>query len=267
MLFERLADRHPVLLLFEDLHWADQGLFDFIAHMVDWASKSPILILVLSRPDERLDALSKRERRLDLTPLAPGEIETLVAEAVSNAPAELLAVVRDHAGGVPLFAVESLRMLADRGVMVAERDADTYRLVGDVHELAVPPSIHALIAGRLDALGADERHVLFDAAALGQRFSAASAAAVAGAPEGDVRVLLDGLVAKQFLAVSTDPLSPERGQYKFSHRQIQRVALGDDVEAGPEGEAPRRRRVAGAGRARSRRRRPVRRSPAGGRRR
>ena len=225
LLFERLADRHPVLLLFEDLHWADQGLFDFIAHVVDWASKSPILILVLSRPDERLDALRQRARRLDLTPLTPGEIETLIAEAVSNAPAELLAVVRDHAGGVPLFAVESLRMLADRGVMVAERDADTYRLVGDVHELAVPPSIHALIAGRLDRLGADERHVLFDAAVLVQPFSAASAAAVAGAPDGDVRALLDGLVAKQFLAVSTDSLSPERGQYQFSHRQLQRVAL------------------------------------------
>ncbi|HET6868235.1 MAG TPA: hypothetical protein VFH80_20135, partial [Solirubrobacteraceae bacterium] len=164
-------------------------------------------------------------RRLDLAPLAPAEVETLIAEAVSNAPPELLAVVRDHADGVPLFAVESLRMLADRGVMVAERDADTYRLVGDVHELAVPPSIHALISGRLDTLGGDERHVLFDAAVLGQRFSAASAAAVAGAPERDVRVLLDGLVAKQFLAVTTDLLAPERGQYEFSHRQIQRVAL------------------------------------------
>ncbi len=225
LLFERLADRHPVLLLFEDLHWADQGLFDFIAHMVDWASGSPILILVLSRPDERLDALSQRARRLDLTPLAPADIETLIAEAVSNAPEELLAVVRDHADGVPLFAVESLRMLADRGVMVAERNADTYRLVGDVHELAVPPSIHALIAGRLDTLGADERHVLFDAAVLGQRFTAASVAAVAGAPDRDVLGLLEGLVAKQFLALTTDPLSPERGQYEFSHRQIQRVAL------------------------------------------
>jgi class 3 adenylate cyclase/tetratricopeptide (TPR) repeat protein len=225
LLFERLADRHPVLLLFEDLHWADQGLFDFIEHMVDWASEAPILILVLSRQDERLEALSQRGRRLDLTPLAPEEIETLVAAAVSNAPAELLTVVRDHADGVPLFAVESLRMLADRGVMVAERDADAYRLVGDVRELAVPPSIHALIAGRLDALDADERHVLFDAAVLGQRFSATGATAVAGAPDGDVRALLDGLVAKQLLNVSSDPLSPERGQYTFSHRQVQRVAL------------------------------------------
>ena len=224
-LFERLAERHPVLLLFEDLHWADQGLFDFIAHLVDWAAGAPILILVLSRPDERLDVLSRRGLRLDLEPLAPAEIETLVAEAVTDAPTELLAAVREQSGGVPLFAVESLRMLRDRGLMVAERDADLYRLVGDVQELAVPPNIHALIAGRLDALGADERHVLSDAAVLGQRFSAASAAAVAGAAEEDVRALLDGLVVKQFLTISTDPLSPERGQYAFSHRQVQRVAL------------------------------------------
>ncbi|MGH2884178.1 MAG: ATP-binding protein, partial [Solirubrobacteraceae bacterium] len=225
LLFERLAERHPVLLLFEDLHWADQGLYEFIEHLVEWAARAPILILVLSRPGERLDALSRRGLRLDLEPLAPTEIETLVAAAVNDAPSKLLAAVRDHAGGFPLFAVESLRMLADRGVMVAERDADTYRLIGDVDELAVPPSIHALIAGRLDTLGPDERHVLFDAAVLAQPFGASSAVAVARAPEDDVRVLLDGLVAKQFLAVSTDPLAPERGQYQFSHRQIQRVAL------------------------------------------
>ena len=225
LLFERLADRHPVLLLFEDLHWANQGLLDFIAHLVDWAAAAPILILVLSRPDERLEPLFRRGLRMDLAPLAPEEVEALVAGAVTDAPAELRETVRDHAGGVPLFAVESLRMLADRGVMVAERDADTYRLVGDVHELAVPPSIHALIAGRLDALGGDERDVLFDAAVLGQRFTAVAAAAVAGVDEPDVRDLLEGLAAKGFFSVSSDPLSPERGQYTFSHRQIQRVAL------------------------------------------
>ena len=115
LLFERLAERHPVLLLFEDLHWADQGLFDFIAHLTDWASSSSILILVFSRPDQRLDA-PQRARNVVSTSRRwrPAEIETLVAEAVSDAPAELLADVRDHAGGVPLFAVESLRMLADR---------------------------------------------------------------------------------------------------------------------------------------------------------
>jgi class 3 adenylate cyclase/tetratricopeptide (TPR) repeat protein len=224
-LFERLAGRYPVLLLFEDLHWADQGLFDFIAHLADWASSAPILIIVFSRSDPRLDALSERGTRLDLGPLDPEEIETLVGRAVSDAPRELLESVRDNAGGVPLFAVESLRMLADRGVMVPEGSANRYRLVSAVRDLAVPPSIHALIAARLDSLGSDERHVLLDGAVLGQSFSAAGASALAGVDEPEIRPLLEGLVAKQFLTITTDPRSPERGQYAFSHRQTQRVAL------------------------------------------
>ncbi len=156
-------------------------------------------------------------------------------------------------------------MLADRGVMVAEGDSDRYRLVGDVRDVAVPPSIHALIAARLDTLGADERHVLLDAAVLGQRFSAAGAAALAGVAERDVRVLLDGLVAKQFLTVATDPRSPERGQYAFSHRQTQRVALGTMSKASAQGATPRGRRVARPGRSRSRCRGAPRRSPSCGR--
>ena len=91
LLFERLAERHPVLLLFEDLHWADQGLFDFIVHLLDWAFSSPILILVLSRPDERLDALSRRGLRLDLEPLRAGrDRDAGRRRRSSNAPPELL---------------------------------------------------------------------------------------------------------------------------------------------------------------------------------
>jgi tetratricopeptide (TPR) repeat protein len=226
LLFERLATRHPVLLVFEDLHWADAGLFDFIAHLAEWAASSPILILIFSRPDARLDSLAGRGIRLDLAPLDPSEVEVLVQRAVSAAPAELVDNVRDNAGGVPLFAVESLRMLADRGVMVAEGGAEQYRVVGVVTDLAVPPSIHALIAARLDALGADERQLVLGAAVLGQRFTAAGVAATAGVAERTLPGLLDGLVAKQFLTTAVDPRSPDRGAYAFSHRQLQRVALG-----------------------------------------
>jgi class 3 adenylate cyclase/predicted ATPase len=225
LLFERLAAGDPVLLLFEDLHWADQGLFDFIAHLTEWAERSPILVLIFSRPDARLEVLRERGSRIDLTPLASSEIEALIGQAVSDAPAELVRGVGEHASGVPLFAVESLRMLADRGVMVAEDEAGRYRMVGDLGDLEVPPNIHALIAARLDALGTGERHVLLDAAVLGQRFSAAASAVLAGVPEAEVREFLDGLVAKQFLTMTTDPRSPERGQYAFVHRQTQRVAL------------------------------------------
>ena len=225
LLFERLAARAPVVLLFEDLHWADQGLFDFIAHLCEWASQSQILVLVFSRPDERLDALTLLGERVDLTPLSDENVEALVAAAVQSAPAALLRSVREHAAGVPLFAVESLRMLADRGVMVAEGDAQRYRVVGEVHDLDVPPSIHALIAARLDQLGQLERKVLRGGAILGQRFSLAAAAALAGVGTADARSLLDGLVAKQFLSVDTDPRSQSRGTFAFVHRQVQRVVL------------------------------------------
>src|SRR6201996_5627323 len=79
LLFERLATRAPVVMLFEDLQWADQGLFDFIAHLCEWAAHSRILVLVFSRPDERLDVLGLLGPRLDLTPLSDADIETLVA--------------------------------------------------------------------------------------------------------------------------------------------------------------------------------------------
>jgi class 3 adenylate cyclase/tetratricopeptide (TPR) repeat protein len=224
-LFERLAARAPVVLLFEDLHWADQGLFDFIAHLCEWGARSRILVLVLSRPDERLETFGSLGERIDLVPLSDDDIEKLVAAAVDRAPEELVTIVRQHAAGVPLFAVESLRMLTDQGVMIAEDVAHRYRLVGDVHDLDVPPSIQALVAARLDRLGGLEREMLRGGAIFGQRFNLAAAAAVAGVGAADARSLLDGLVAKQFLAVDSDPRSQSYRSYGFVHRQVQRVVL------------------------------------------
>ena len=226
LLFELLAERDPVVLLFEDLQWADQGLFDFIAHLCEWSSAARILVLVVSRPDERLDGLTRLGKRIDLRPLTDADIETLVTAAVEGAPDDLLGGVREHAAGVPLFAVETLRMLADRGVMIAEGESQRYRVVGEVHELDVPPSIHALVAARLDRLDDLERRVLRGGAVLGQRFGASAAAVVGGVGEANARLLLDGLVGKQFLTVDRDPRSQSRGSYAFVHRQVQRVALG-----------------------------------------
>ncbi len=167
LLFERLADDAPLVLLLEDLQWADEGLFDFIEHMGRWAVASPILILVSTRPDERLAPLLGLGEHLPLAPLSGEEIEQLVAAAVLDVPAGLLRRVREHAGGVPLFAVESLRMLADRGLLLAERDTGRYRVLGEVQDLDVPPSVHALVAARLDRLGTLERRVLLNGAVLG----------------------------------------------------------------------------------------------------
>jgi class 3 adenylate cyclase/predicted ATPase len=225
LLFERLAARTPVVMAFEDLHWADQGLFDFIAHLCEWSSRSRILVLVFSRPDDRLATLEPLGEQINLKPLGAQDIEALVAAAVEGAPASLLSSVREHAAGVPVFAVESLRMLADQGLMVAADDAQRYRLVGEVQELDVPPSIHALVAARLDRLGDFERQVLRAGAVLGQRFTGPAAAALAGVDPADARSLLAGLVSKQFVFIDNDPLSQARGTYGFVHRQAQRVVL------------------------------------------
>src|SRR5262249_40038235 len=162
-----------------------QGLFDFIGHLSEWASGSPILVLVFSRPDDRLDAIADLGERIELAALTDDEIEALVAGFVAPAPDELLSSVREHAAGVPLFAVESLRMLANRGVMVAAGDGHRYKLVGGVSELDVPPTIHALVAARLDQLGDLERGVLRGGAILGLSFSAEAAAAVAAIGQQD----------------------------------------------------------------------------------
>jgi tetratricopeptide (TPR) repeat protein len=123
---------------------------------------------------------------------------------------------------VPLYAVEIVRMLADRGLL--ERWGERYSPTGPVTEIEVPETLQALVAARLDALPLEERRLLQDAAVLGMSFSAGGLAAVSGMPERDVQRVLEGLVAKQLLALDTDPLSPERGHYFFLQGTVRRVA-------------------------------------------
>jgi tetratricopeptide (TPR) repeat protein len=115
-------------------------------------------------------------------------------------------------------------MLQDRGILVAE--GDHYVVKGDVSDLDVPESLHALVASRLDGLSPVERSLLQDASVLGQSFSAAAVASLSGRTDSEVTKLLDGLVAKQVLARDDDPRSPERGQYVFLQTLLQTVAYG-----------------------------------------
>ena len=99
-----------------------------------------------------------------------------------------------------------------------------YRLVGDVGELAVPDSLHALLAARLDALDPGVRRLVADAAVLGTTFPAEALIAVSGQDEAAVRAALDELVRREVLSVSADPLSPERGSYQFAQQMLRQVA-------------------------------------------
>ncbi len=139
-------------------------------------------------------------------------------------PEELAARVLARAEGVPLYAVETVRMLLDRGLLTQE--GSRYRVTGDVGELDVPETLHALAAARLDGLTAGERAVLQDASVFGQSFTPAGVAALSERSTESVIRILDGLVAKQVLGFNDDRLSAERGQYHFLQALLRTTAYG-----------------------------------------
>ena len=227
LFFERMAETGPVVLLFEDLHWADAALLDFVEYLLDWSRSHPIYVLTLSRPElgERHPTFGTRIRNstaLTLEPLDDAAMDSLLHGLVPGLPEELRVTIRDRADGIPLYAVETVRMLLDRGLL--ERDGDGFRVSGPVEALEVPETLHALIAARLDGLEPLERRVLEDAAVLGKTFTQRGLAAVSGSVEADLEPILVSLVRKELLTLQTDPRSPERGQYGFLQALVQHVA-------------------------------------------
>ncbi|MEJ7706546.1 MAG: hypothetical protein WKF82_04205 [Nocardioidaceae bacterium] len=137
-------------------------------------------------------------------------------------PAAAKTAIADRAEGIPLYAVETVRMLIDRDVV--QPIDGVYRLVGDVGELAVPATLQSLLAARLDALEPDARRLVADAAVLGSSFPAEALVAVSDQPEPQVRRLLAELVRREVLGVRADPLSPQRGHYGFVQTMFRQVA-------------------------------------------
>ena len=123
---------------------------------------------------------------------------------------------------MPLYAVETVRMLLDRGLLV--QDGPVYAPVGEIGELEVPETLHALIAARLDGLSAEERRVLADGAVLGKTFTRDGLQALSGLGADAIEPLLASLVRKEILAVQADPRSPEHGQYGFLQDLVRHVA-------------------------------------------
>jgi class 3 adenylate cyclase/tetratricopeptide (TPR) repeat protein len=227
LFFERLSDAHPVVMVFEDIQWADAGLLDFLEYLLEWSRAHRIFMVTLGRPeltDRRPEwgAGKRAFTSLYLEPLPPPAMHDLMAGFVPGLGEELVERILDRAEGIPLYAVETVRMLLDRGLLV--RDGDRYRPAGPITALEIPETLHALIAARLDALAPGERRVLQDAAVLGKTFTAAAVAAVTGIAPADLEQTLWSLVRKEFLQIQTDPHSPERGQYGFLQDLVQRVA-------------------------------------------
>jgi class 3 adenylate cyclase/tetratricopeptide (TPR) repeat protein len=227
LFFERLAETSPTVLVFEDLQWADTALVEFVEYLLEWSRSHSLFVVTLARPEVADKHPSWGAGRRDFTslflePLHASAIDDLLHGLVPGLPVGLREQIRDRAEGIPLYAVETVRMLLDRGLL--ERDGDEYRPVGAIDALEVPETLHALIAARLDGLTPDERRVLEDAAVLGKTFTKDGLSALSGTPVGELEPLLASLVRKEVVTLQSDPRSPERGQYGFLQALVQKVA-------------------------------------------
>ena len=229
MLLERIAARGTTVLVFEDLQWADTGLLDFIDYLLEWARSVPLLVVTLARPElfDRRPSWGSATRSLTALPLEPlpeGAMLDLLGGLVPALPAPALRAIVGRADGIPLYAVEFVRMLLADGRLEATDGA--YRPTGELGELAIPETLRSLVASRLDALNPADRRLVQDASVLGQSFTAAGLAAVAGVPADQVEARLRGLVQGELLTRVSDPRSPGRGQYAFVQALVREVAYG-----------------------------------------
>jgi class 3 adenylate cyclase/tetratricopeptide (TPR) repeat protein len=224
---EALADRSPLVLAFEDLHWADEGLLDFIEHVADWSRDAPLILLCTARPDlqERRDGWGSHGDALTITlqPLTGEETGQLLSLLLqrSEVPAELRETLLARADGNPLYAEEFVRMLVDRGLLVQADGGWDFR----AEELPLPESVQGIIASRLDALAPEEKELVQSASVVGRTFLPDALAAVAGAPDDAVHEALAALVRRGLFRRYRAPIGGQR-EYVFHHALVRDVAYG-----------------------------------------
>ncbi|MGH2756260.1 MAG: adenylate/guanylate cyclase domain-containing protein, partial [Actinomycetota bacterium] len=225
--FERIAQVGPLVMVFEDLHWSDPGLIDFIEHMMAWARSSPILVVTLARPDlmdkrPNWGAGQRNFVSIHLEPLSEEDMMILLKGIVDDLPEGVRNEIVQRAEGIPLYAVEMVRMLLDRYSLVAQ--AGGFRWTGEVEHIEVPETLHSLIASRLDSLPLKDRLLVQDAAVLGKTFTLDSLSSVTGLDPTELEVRLKDLARREIFVIDMDPRSPERGQYGFVQSLMREIA-------------------------------------------
>ena len=217
---EALAGRRPTVLVLEDLHWADEGLLDFVEYLVEWADRVPLLVVVTARP-ELLETRPSWGRSgnaaiLQLRPLSDDETDLLLERLLEDVtvPDDTGRALVARTGGNPLYVVEYVRMLADYGRLETRT------------ELPLPESVQAIIAARIDGLAPDEKAVVQDAAVVGKVFWASAVAALEGVSRTSVEERLRDLERREFVRRERiSALGPE-SQYAFRHVLVRDVAYG-----------------------------------------
>ena len=216
--FEALARTRPLVVVFDDIHWAEPTFLDLVEHVVDWSSDAPIFLLGLARPellDERPHWAggTHKSTSIRIEPLSEPESEELMEKLLGEAPLpeRVRGRIARAAGGNPLFIEQMLAMISEEG-------ADS----GD--ELPVPSSIQALLAARLDRLEADERTVLGRASVFGAQFSRGAVVDLTPVVARDsIDLHLLALIRRELIEAGPSPLPGEQG-LRFRHLLIREAA-------------------------------------------
>ena len=213
--FEALAEQRPLVLVFEDLHWADDGLLDFVDHLVDWLTDVPVLVVASARPE----LLSRRPAwgggkanaaTVSLSPLSDEETARLVHALLEQSvlPAEVQSALLERAGGNPLYAEEFVRMVADRGI----------------EDLELPESVQGIIAARLDGLPSEDKALLQDAAVVGKVFWSGALAAIGGRDRFAIEESLHALERRELVRRERRSSVAGESEYAFRHVLVRDVA-------------------------------------------
>ena len=224
---EQIAEDGPTVLVFEDLHWADDAMLDFLEHLADRAEGVPLLVVGTARPElfERRPDYGRLRNAtpINLSPLTEDETARLVAALLRAAviPADLQQQILERAGGNPLFAEEFVRLLKDRGLLVERGSSWELR---EGAEVPFPDSVQALIAARLDTLRPEAKSMLADAAVIGKVFWAGAVAAMGDRDPADVTETMRELSRKELVHPSRHSSIEGESEHVFWHILTRDVA-------------------------------------------
>ncbi len=227
---EHIAEQDPTVLVFEDLHWADEAMLAFLEHLADRAEGVPLLVLGTARPElfERHPDYANGLRNtnsINLVPLSEEETARLVSALLETTviPAALQRPILERAGGNPLYAEEFVRLLKDKDLL--EKKGASWEL-REGAEVPFPDSVQALIAARLDTLPADTKSMLADAAVIGKVFWAGAIAAMGERDLTAVIETLRELSRKELVRPARRSSIEGEAEYAFWHVLARDVAYG-----------------------------------------
>ncbi|MBV8301216.1 MAG: AAA family ATPase [Candidatus Dormibacteraeota bacterium] len=216
---EGLAAQTGTVLVFEDLHWADDAMLAFLEHVADWSESVPLLVLSTARPElhEKHPAWAaglRNAQTINLAPLSDDETATLIALLMQRTvlPAATERALLDRAGGNPLYAEEFVRLLSDRNL-----------LPGPLDEVPFPDSVQSLIAARLDTLTPDHKSLLQDAAVVGKVFWAGALAVMGKRDPREVDLALRDLARKGLIRPARLSSMQGEQEYGFWHLIVRDV--------------------------------------------